>query len=88
LKNFEQTLIKIFQPDFDLKNFIAIMIAIENFSGLIRDRFLQGNRAVIFPENHHDKIGCDAPGGSAEALPPPRGHPPALRGCRITGPAI
>jgi len=30
LKNFNQTLLKKFQPDFDWKFFIAIMIAIEN----------------------------------------------------------
>jgi len=39
LKNFEQTLVKIFQPDFDLKIFIAIMIAIE--------KLIRNNRIVV-----------------------------------------
>jgi hypothetical protein len=79
LKNFEQTLIEIFQPDFDLKNFIAIMIVIEIISGLIRDRFLQGIRAVIFPKIHHGKIGGDAPGGSASLCPRRVGIPRVAR---------
>jgi hypothetical protein len=59
LKNFEQTLIEIFQPDFDLKISSAITIAIENFSGLIGIRFLYENRSAIFgsksiPEFHFE----------------------------------
>jgi hypothetical protein len=44
------------------------MIAIKNRFGKIDQRFSRKNRLFL--------IGFDALGGFADALPPPRGHPP------------